>query len=146
MGELYRENGDYPEDDSKITFEDAYYNYPLSEDQVQKRYAFFTAIANLINNQETMEAIAQVATKKKNGTLHIGREFKIASMGIASRVPCGYALFAINKDDNTISIYFDLRTMGHGNDYSYWTNDFITTPHEGLKLSELIAKSLPTNH
>ena len=146
MGDLYRENGDYPEDDPEITYEDAYYNNPLSEDQEQKRYAFFTAIANLINNQETMEAIAQMATKKKNGTLHVGRGFKIASMGIAVRFPGGYGLFANNKDDNTITICFDARTLGHGNDYTYLTNDFISTHHEGLKLSELIAKSLPTNH
>ena len=48
MGALYRENGDYPEDDPEITFEDAYYN-ALNQEQLQKRIAFFTAIANLIN-------------------------------------------------------------------------------------------------
>lgn len=146
MGELYRENGDYPDDDPEITFNQAYYDNPLSKKQMQKRFAFLTAIANLINNQETMEAIAQAATKKKNGTLHVGKEFKIASMGIALPCDAGFALFAKNKDDNTISIYFDLRVSGHGHDCSNLANDFISTPHEGLKLSELIAKSLPTNH
>ena len=42
----------------------------LTEEQVQKRKDFIIAIANLINNQETMNAIVEAAAKKKNGTLH----------------------------------------------------------------------------
>lgn len=113
----------------------------LSKKQVQQRVEFITAVANLINNQEAMEAIVKAATKKKNGTLHKGRVLKIASTGIAGMMPYVYALVARNKDDRTISITFEEVTCKEG-DNELWDNDFVSTNHEGLKLSEAIAKSL----
>lgn len=120
---------------------DAIRDKRLSEEQVKERLAFITAVANLINNQEAMEAIVQAATKKKNGTLHKGRVLKIASSGIAGIFTDVSALVARNKDDKTIAITFEDVNCKEG-DNALWANDFVSTPHEGLKLSELIAESL----
>ena len=119
--------------------------HKLDKKQLQQRIEFITAVANLINNQEAMEAIVQAATKKKNGTLHKGRVLKIASTGISGLFPYVYALVARNKDDHTITITFEDVTCNEG-DNDLWAKDFVSTPHEGLKLSEAIAKSLSVNN
>ena len=78
----------------------------LSAEQIQKRTDFIIAIANLINNQETMDAIVQAATKKKNGTLHKNRYVKIACAGVSDSIDRVYAIVARAKTDNTMSITF----------------------------------------
>ena len=142
-GDLYREDGIFPEDDPEITYEASIAF--LSKQQIEKRMAFITAIANLINNQETIEAIVQAAKKKKNGELHKGQVLKIASSGVVNVLGGGYVLFATNRDATTLSIAVDSNCW-NGFVYDFFMNDFVSIPHEGLKLSELIAKSLPTNH
>lgn len=138
-GDLYREDGVFPEDDPEITREAA--NTFLSKQQIEKRMAFITAIANLINNQETMEAIVQAAKKKKNGELHKGQVLKIASAGVAGVFGGGYVLFATNRDATTLSIAVE-SNVWNGFGHDFFMNDFVSIPHEGLKISELIAKSL----
>lgn len=109
----------------------------LSTEQIQKRTDFIIAIANLINNQETMDAIVQAATKKKNGTLHKNRVVKIACAGVSDSIDRVYAIVARAKTDNTMSITFE-DVLCRPGDNEVWANDFISTYHEGLPVSEAI--------
>lgn len=109
----------------------------LSAEQIQKRTDFIIAIANLINNQETMDAIVQAATKKKNGTLHKNRVVKIACAGVSDSIDRVYAIVARAKTDNTMSITFE-DVLCRPGDNEVWANDFISTYHEGLPVSEAI--------
>ena len=137
---LYRADGNYPADDPEITYATACTK--LTSKQVNKRVAFITAIANLINNQETMEAIAYAAKKKKNGELHKGAVVKIASAGLVDVLDGGFILSATNKDAHIITLDLDAFWWRGCDGYEFLLNDFVSTPHEGLKLSELIAESL----
>lgn len=112
----------------------------LEEDELKKRADFIIAIGNLINNQETMDAIVNAATKKKNGTLHKNRVLKIASSGVATPFNEVYAIVARAKTDTSISVIFETVLCRPG-DNELWANDFISTYHEGLPVSEAI-KSL----
>ena len=116
-------------DTDKLTF--------LDDDQIKKREDFIIAIANLINNQETMEAIVQYATKKKDGTLHKNRVLRIASTGVASFFNGVYAIVARAKTDTSLSVTFEEVRCKPG-DNELWANDFISTYHEGLLISEAI--------
>ena len=109
----------------------------LSDEQIQKRTDFIIAIANLINNQETMDAIVQAAAKKKNGTLHKNRVVKIACAGVSDSIDRVYAIIARAKTDNTMSITFE-DVLCRPGDNGVWANDFISTYHEGLPVSEAI--------
>lgn len=109
----------------------------LSDEQIQKRTDFIIAIANLINNQETMDAIVQAAAKKKNGTLHKNRVVKIACAGISDSLDRVYAIIARAKTDNTMSITFE-EVLCRPEDNGVWANDFVSTYHEGLPVSEAI--------
>jgi hypothetical protein len=53
----------------------------------------------------------------------------------------GYVIFAKNRDATTISIEADCNCW-NAFIHDFYINDFVSTPHEGLKLSELIAESL----
>ena len=109
----------------------------LTDEQVQKRKDFIVAIANLINNQETMNAIVEAAAKKKNGTLHKNRVVKIACAGATDFLDRVYAIVARAKTDNTMSITFEDVLCKPG-DNEVWANDFISTYHEGLPVSETL--------
>lgn len=109
----------------------------LNSEQIQRRTDFILSIVNLINNQETMEAIVQAATKKKNGTLYKNRVVRIASSGIADSYKYIFALVAKAKTDNTMSITFGDVLCKPG-DNELWENDFISAYHEGLPVSEAI--------
>ena len=109
----------------------------LSAEQIQKRTDFIIAIANLINNQETMDAIVQAAAKKKNGTLHKNRVVKIVCAGVSDSIDRVYAIVARAKTDNTMSITFE-DVLCRPGDNEVWANDFISTYHEGLPVSEAI--------
>ena len=105
----------------------------LSDEQIKKRTDFIIAIANLI----TMDAIVQAAAKKKNGTLHKNRVVKIACAGVSDSIDRVYAIVARAKTDNTMSITFE-DVLCRPGDNEVWANDFISTYHEGLPVSEAI--------
>lgn len=111
----------------------------LDDDQLDLRRNFIAAVANLITDQKTMEAIAVAAQKKKNGTLHKGRVQKIALSGIADGACIVYAIVARNKTDTSISITFEDFTSKPG-DLDEWNSDFISTYHADLPISEALAK------
>lgn len=109
----------------------------LNSEQIIKRTEFITAIADLINNQETMTAIVQAAAKKKNGTLHKNRVVRIACSGVASFLDHVYAIIARAKTDNTLSITFE-EVLCKPGDNKVWAVDFISTYHQGLPVSEAL--------
>ena len=113
----------------------------LTEGQIKNRNAFIIAVANLINNQETMEAIVHAAAKKKNGTLHKNRVVKIASTGIAYFDDKVYAIVARAKTDTSMSITFE-EVLCRPGDNDLWDADFISTYHQGLPISEALAEAL----
>ena len=84
---------------------------------------------------ETMEAIVAAATKKKNGTLYKGRVVKIASSGIADGTDRVYAIVARAKNDLTMSVTFE-DVLCRDGDNEVWANDFVSTYHDGLIVSE----------
>lgn len=111
----------------------------LTDEQIKHRLDFIAAVAYLISDQKTMEAIAANAQKKKNGTLHKGRVQKIALSGIADGSNTVYAIVARNKTDTSISITFEDFTSKPG-DLDEWNSDFISTYHADLPISEALAK------
>ena len=113
----------------------------LNKDQIRHRLDFMNAITNLINNQDTMEAIVQAATKKKNGTFHKGRIIRIACSGIADDYDRVFALIGRAKKDDSMSITFE-DVMVKPGDNDLWANDFISTYHEGLPVSEALGSIL----
>ncbi len=113
----------------------------LTPEQVQKREAFIIAVANLINNQETMEAIVHAAAKKKNGTLHKNRVVKIACSGASGPFDDVHAIVARAKTDNTMAVTIEGVRCKIG-DNDVWANDFISTCHEGLPVSEALKNVL----
>ena len=113
----------------------------LDSEELKKRVDFIVAVANLINNQETMEAIVAAATKKKNGTFYKGRVVKIASSGIACGGDRVYAIVAKAKNDLTMSVLFD-DVLCRSGDNEVWANDFVSTYHDGLIVSEAMKAAL----
>lgn len=109
----------------------------LSSEQIQRRTDFIVAIANLINNQETMAAVVESAAKKKNGTLHKNRVVRIACTGASSFYDRVFAIVARAKTDNTMSVTLEDVLCKPG-DNEAWANDFISTYHEGLPVSEAL--------
>ena len=107
----------------------------LDPEEFKQRSDFIVAVANLINNQETMEAIVAAATKKKNGTFYKGRVVKIASSGIADGTDRVYAIVARAKNDLTMSVTFE-DVLCRDGDNAVWANDFVSTYHDGLIVSE----------
>lgn len=112
----------------------------LDEDVVKSRSDFFAAVANLLNDQPRMEAIVAAAAKKKNGTLHRNRVLKLASSGVAA-TDSVYALVARSKNDTSMSILLEKMRCYPG-DNELWAKDFISTPHDGLRITEAIRKML----
>lgn len=112
----------------------------LDEDVVKSRFDFLAAVANLLNDQPTMEAIVAAAAKKKNGTLHKNRVLKLASSGVAA-TDSVYSLVARSKNDTTMSILLEKMRCYPG-DNELWAEDFISTPHDGLRITEAIRKML----
>ena len=111
----------------------------LGDDEAKRRLDFIRAVANLINNPETLEAIIMAAPKKKNGTFYKNKKYFIASSGIANFKDSVYAIVGIAKTDTQLSIKFEDITCKIG-DNEKWDDDFISTYHEGLAVSEEIKK------
>ena len=111
----------------------------LGEEEVKRRIDFIRAVANLINNPETLEAIINAAPKKKNGTFYKNKKMFIASSGVAGHKDSVYAIFGHTKTDTQISIKFEDIPCKIG-DNEKWADDFISTYHEGLAVSEEIKK------
>ncbi len=114
---------------------------PLNSEQIQKRADFIIAIANLINNQETMDAIVQAAAKKKNRTLHKNRVVKIACAGVTGFSDRIWAIVARAKTDTSMSVTFE-EVMCKPGDNAVWASDFISTCHQGLPVSEALKIAL----
>lgn len=110
----------------------------LDRRHMQHRIEFIAAVANLISEQKTIEAIAAAAPKKKDGTLHKARVQKIALSGMVDdnrNTVC--AIVARNKTDKAISITFESYPSKAG-DLDAWNNDFISTYHADLPISKAL--------
>lgn len=131
------------ETDGEPQFDDPEFDYSklvlLEENDINNRIAFTAAIANLISNQETMEAIVSAAEKKKDGSLHKGRILKIASSGVAGGLNNVIAIVARAKTAVSMSVTIEDYFCKPG-DNELWANDFISTYHEGLPVSEELKK------
>lgn len=114
---------------------------PLSSDQYDLRNKFIVIIANLINNQETIEEIVKFAPKKKDGTLHRGKLTKIACTGLARDYNNILALLGRAETSTSMSIVLEGKDVTDG-DIKLWESDFISTYHNGLKISDLLKDSV----
>ena len=110
---------------------------PLTWGQVDKRNRFIIAVANLINNQETIEAIVCSAPKKKNGMLQKNKVIKIASSGMSFIYEQIFALVGIAKQEDLMSITLSPIACVIG-DNDLWAKDFISTYHPGLPVSDAL--------
>lgn len=113
----------------------------LEEDEFDRRVNFLCAVANLLNDQATMEAIIDAAVKKKNGTLYKNRVLKIACSGISDFWNGVYAIVGRAKSDTTMSIVVE-NVLCKAGDNDLWANDFISVYHDGLRISEALEKVL----
>lgn len=116
----------------------------LDQAEWKRRAEFLAAVANLLNDQITMEAIVEAAVKKKNGTLNRNRALKLACSGIANGLNQVFALVARPKTDTSMSIVVeDVRSKPGDNEL--WANDFISTPHDGLRITEALKNMIKCN-
>ncbi len=111
----------------------------IDEIETRRRMAFIVAVANLLDDQETMEAIIQTAEKKKNGSLYKGRILRIASSGVVAGDSSIYAIVGYADSDYVMTITCREVNCKPG-DNEIWSNDFISTPHEGLRITEALKK------
>ena len=112
---------------------------PLTWGQVDRRNRFVIAVANLINNQQTIDAIVQAAAKNKNGTLKKNKVLKIASSGMCYFYEQVFAMVAVAKKEDALSITMAPVDCKIG-DNMLWAKDFISTYHPGLPVSEALSK------
>ena len=66
---------------------------------------------------------------------------KIASSGIACGGDRVYAIVAKAKNDLTMSVLFD-DVLCRSGDNEVWANDFVSTYHDGLIVSEAMKAAL----
>lgn len=110
----------------------------LTKDEVEQRRAFTAVIVTLLSDQKTMELIADSMPKKKNGFLYKGRIFKIGLTGLAdSNENEMMEIVAKSKDDTNILISVTKRYTSP-DELDAWKQDFISTYHEGLPVSEVL--------
>lgn len=113
----------------------------LTDDQIEHRKLFAIAISNLINNQETIEAIADAAQKKKNGTFYKGRLVRIANVGIAQSPNSVWAIIGRAKNDDSMSITIE-DVMAKEGDNEIWNDEFILQEHQGLPVTDALKSVL----
>lgn len=113
----------------------------LKKSQIEHRRLFAIAISNLINNQETIDAIADAAQKKKNGTFYKGRLVRIANIGIAQSPDRVWAIIGRAKTDDSMSITIEDVVVRAG-DNEIWENEFILQDHAGLPVTEALKSIL----
>ena len=91
------------------------------------------------NNQQTIDAIVQAAAKNKNGTLKKNKVLKIASSGMCYFYEQVFAMVAVAKKEDALSITMAPVDCKIG-DNMLWAKDFISTYHPGLPVSEALSK------
>ena len=111
----------------------------LDEVETKRRMDFIMAVANLLDDEQTMEAIIQAAEKKKNGSLYKGRVLKIGSSGVACGSGGVYAIVGCADNDYEMTVTCRVVSCKPG-DNEKWECDFISTPHEGLRITESLRK------
>ncbi len=111
----------------------------LTREQIETRTAFAVMIANLINNQETMEAIAKAAVKKKDGTLNKNRIIRIAGCGMSNGSDGISAIVARPASDTSLSVKYDYVKCKPG-DNDIWKEDFISTYQDGAFVKKALGK------
>lgn len=131
---MWENNGEPQYDDPQFDIDNL---KSLEAEQIKKRADFTAVIANLLDNQETIEAIVHAAAKKKNGTLYKNRVLKVACSGFTYDWDGIYAIYAKAKSDNLLTLTFD-RILCKPGDAEAWENDFVSTYHEGLLVSEAL--------
>ncbi len=116
----------------------------LTEDEKEHRRAFTAAILTLLSDQKTIEYLAECAPRKKNGLFHKGRVFKIGLTGFAERYSNELLeIVGKSKDETKLTISVIGRSTSP-DELDAWTQDFISTYHEGLPISEALNKIFET--
>ena len=116
----------------------------LSSEEIEHRRAFTAAVLTLLSNQETMEAIAECAPRKKNGLFHKGRIFKIGLTGLAEKYSSELIeIVGKSKDETKLTISVLGRNTSP-DELEAWNQDFISTYHAGLPISEALKKVYKT--
>ena len=112
----------------------------LTDKEVEQRRAFTAAILTLLSDQKTIEVLAECAPRKKNGLFAKGRVFKIGLTGLAE--PYNSELIEIvgKSKDETKMIVSVLGRNTSPDELEAWNQDFISTYHEGLPISEALRK------
>ena len=108
----------------------------LTKEEKEHRQAFTAAILTLLSDQKTMEVIAECAPRKKNGLFHKGRVFKIGLTGFADKYSNELIeIVGRSKDETKLSVTITGRNTSP-DELEAWNQDFISTYHEGLPISE----------
>lgn len=116
----------------------------LTEDEKERRRAYTAAILTLLSDQKTIEFLAECAPRKKNGLFHKGRVFKIGLTGFADRYSNELLeIVGKSKDETKLTISIVGRSTSP-DELDEWNNDFISTYHEGIPISEAFAKVFET--
>ena len=110
----------------------------LTSDEKEHRKAFTAAILTLLSDQSTMQVIAECAPRKKNGLFHKGKVFKIGLTGLADKYSNELIeIVGKSKEETKLSVSVTKRRTSP-EELEQWENDFISTYHEGLLISEAL--------
>ena len=110
----------------------------LTKEEKEHRQAFTAAILTLLSDQKTMEVIAECVPRKKNGLFHKGRVFKIGLTGFADKYSNELIeIVGRSKDETKLSVTITGRNTSP-DELEAWNQDFISTYHEGLPISEAL--------
>ena len=110
----------------------------LSYEEIEHRKAFTAAVLTLISDQKTIETIAECAPRKKNGLFHKGRVFKIGLTGLAEKYSSELIeIVGKSKDETKLTISVLGRNTSP-DEIEAWNQDFISTYHAGLPISEAL--------
>ena len=108
----------------------------LSDEEKEHRKAFTAAVLTLLSDQKTIEMLADCAPRKKNGLFHKGRVFKIGLTGFADKYSNELIeIVGRSKDETKLSVTVTGRSTSP-EELEMWNQDFISTYHEGLPISE----------
>ena len=108
----------------------------LTEEEKDHRVAFTAAVLTLLSDQKTIDYLAESVPKKKNGLFHKGRVFKVGLTGFADRFSNELVeIVAKSKDETKLTISVTRRGTSP-EEIDAWNQDFISTYHEGLPISE----------
>ena len=97
----------------------------LSDDEILRRFSFLKTVGIRLSDQDTLEALADFAPKKKDGSFDRRSTLRIASSMVAMESNIVYEIVGHAKDDDLLSVTFEAEHVNPSN-LEKTQNDFVS--------------------